>query len=170
MSSVRTSRARATSGAAQKAAHSSALNFDLGLCVRHGPSLRRISAYGVSLAVGGNRFVSAFVCGIALRYLRRSETIRSELQLVDDVGYLLSAAMWFVFGATAVLALTFGVPWGMVLFGLLALTVVRLFAGVDRVARIPFLLAGTAAGRLARAARHHVHRVRAAGVQRGERR
>ncbi|RDH78815.1 sodium:proton exchanger [Mycolicibacterium moriokaense] len=83
-------------------------------------------AYGSSLAVGGNGFVAAFVCGIAFNYLRRSEAMRGELELVDDIGYLLSAGMWFVFGATAVLALTYGVAWGMVLFGVLALTVVRL--------------------------------------------
>lgn len=83
-------------------------------------------AYGLSLAVGGNGFVSAFVCGIAFNVLRRSAAIRSELQLLDDIGFLLSAGMWFVFGATAVLALTFGVPWETMLFCLLALTVVRL--------------------------------------------
>ena len=83
-------------------------------------------AYGLSLAVGGNGFVSAFVCGIAFNVLRRSEAVRSELELLDDIGFLLSAGMWFVFGATAVLALSFGVPWGTVLFCLLALTAVRL--------------------------------------------
>jgi NhaP-type Na+/H+ or K+/H+ antiporter len=83
-------------------------------------------AYGSSLAVGGNGFVSAFVCGFAFNYLRHSRAVRAELELLDDIGFLLSAGMWFVFGATAVLALTFGVSWGMVAFGLLALTVVRL--------------------------------------------
>ena len=83
-------------------------------------------AYGLSLAVGGNGFVSAFVCGIAFNNLRRSEAIHSEMELLDDIGFLLSAGMWFVFGAIAVLAPTFGVSWGMVLFCLLALTVVRI--------------------------------------------
>jgi NhaP-type Na+/H+ or K+/H+ antiporter len=83
-------------------------------------------AYGLSLGIDGNGFVSAFVCGIAFNYLRRSATIRSELELLDDIGFLLSAGMWFVFGAAAVLALTFGVSWSMVLFCVLALTVVRL--------------------------------------------
>ena len=83
-------------------------------------------AYGLSLAMHGNGFVSAFVCGIAFNYLRQSSAIRSELELVDDIGFLLSAGMWFVFGAAAVLALSSGVSWMMVLFCLLALTVVRL--------------------------------------------
>jgi NhaP-type Na+/H+ or K+/H+ antiporter len=34
--------------------------------------------------------------------------------------------MWFVFGLIAVLALGYGVPWGMVVFCLLVLTVVRI--------------------------------------------
>jgi NhaP-type Na+/H+ or K+/H+ antiporter len=83
-------------------------------------------AYGLSLAVDGNGFVSAFVCGFVFNQLRRSESLHSELELLDDIGFLLSAGMWFVFGATAVLALSFGVSWGTVAFCLLALTIVRL--------------------------------------------
>jgi NhaP-type Na+/H+ or K+/H+ antiporter len=85
-----------------------------------------VLAYGLSLAVGGNGFVSAFVCGIAFNNLRRSESIHSEMELLNDIGFLLSAGMWFVFGAIAVVAPTFGVSWGIVLFCLLALTVVRI--------------------------------------------
>ena len=77
----------------------------------------------------GNGFVAAFVCGIAFHYLRRTPALRAELQLLDDIGFLLSAAMWFVFGAVAVLALSAGVSWSTVLFCLLALTVVRLMSG-----------------------------------------
>ena len=57
-----------------------------------------VLAYGLSLAVGGNGFVSAFVCGIAFNNLRRSEAIHSEMELLDDIGFLLSAGMWFVSG------------------------------------------------------------------------
>ncbi|WP_006241607.1 cation:proton antiporter [Mycolicibacterium tusciae] len=83
-------------------------------------------SYGLSVAVGGSGFVSAFVCGIALNYLRRSPSFRRDLELVDDVGALLTAVMWFVFGAVTVLALTSGVPVGMMVFCLMALTLVRL--------------------------------------------
>jgi NhaP-type Na+/H+ or K+/H+ antiporter len=83
-------------------------------------------AYGLSLGIHGNGFVSAFVCGIAYNYLRRSPAIRSELELLDDIGFLLSAVMWFVIGAAAVLALTAGVSCSMVGFCLLALTLVRM--------------------------------------------
>lgn len=83
-------------------------------------------AFGLSLSAGGNGFVAAFVCGIAFNSLRRSHDIRAELELVDDVGFLLAMAMWLAFGATAVIALHGGVPIGVLVFCLLALTVVRL--------------------------------------------
>ena len=83
-------------------------------------------AFGLSVGIHGNGFVSAFVCGLAVNYLRRSTDLHRDLELVDDVGFLLAMGMWFVFGATAVLALSSGVPLGMVVFCLLALTVVRI--------------------------------------------
>lgn len=83
-------------------------------------------AFSISVGIDGNGIVSAFVCGIAYNYLRRSQSIAHELELVDDVGLLLAVVMWFVFGATAVLALSAGVTVGVVVFCLLALTVVRI--------------------------------------------
>jgi sodium/hydrogen antiporter len=85
-----------------------------------------LMAYTLSIAVHGNGFVSAFVCGIAFTGLRRSQNIRRELDLLDDVGFLLTVVMWFVFGATTVIALSEGVSIGLVVFCLLALTVVRM--------------------------------------------
>ena len=95
-------------------------------------------AFGLSLALDGNGFVAAFVCGIAFRYLRRSPALQAELALVDDIGYLLTIVMWFVVGATAVLALTLGVSWSLVLYCLLALTVVRLVPVVVALFGSPF--------------------------------
>jgi NhaP-type Na+/H+ or K+/H+ antiporter len=83
-------------------------------------------AFGASVLIDGNGFVSAFVCGIAFNYLRSSDTFAAELELVDDVGFLLAAVMWFVFGLTAVLALGAGISPATVVFCLLALTVVRI--------------------------------------------
>ncbi|WP_111508250.1 cation:proton antiporter [Mycobacterium kyogaense] len=82
-------------------------------------------AYGLSLAFDGNGFVSAFVCGITFHYLRHSPSWHEELEFVDDIGFLLSAIMWFVVGAVAVLAVERGVSWQTVVFCLLALTLVR---------------------------------------------
>jgi sodium/hydrogen antiporter len=87
-----------------------------------------VLAYTCSIAIHGNGFVAAFVCGIAYVALRRSEpaALRDELELLDDVSFLLTAIMWFVFGAAAVIALSDGVPWKLAVFCLLALTVVRM--------------------------------------------
>jgi NhaP-type Na+/H+ or K+/H+ antiporter len=86
-----------------------------------------VLAWALSVGIGGNGFVSAFVCGIAFQYVRRSPDFRQELELVDDVAVLLTAAMWFVISGIGVLAvMSGGVSIGMVVFALLALTVVRL--------------------------------------------
>ncbi len=82
-------------------------------------------SFAVSVAIAGNGFVSAFVCGIAFNFLRRSES-ESDLELIDDVGFLLAVWMWFLFGGAVVAALAFGVPAATVVFCLLALTVVRI--------------------------------------------
>lgn len=86
-----------------------------------------VLAWALSVGIGGNGFVSSFVCGIAFQYVRRSPDFRQELELVDDVAVLLTAAMWFVISGIGVLAvMSGGVSIGMVVFALLALTVVRL--------------------------------------------
>lgn len=83
-------------------------------------------AFGLSLSIDGNGFVSAFVCGIAFKFLRHSDDIRGDLELVDDVGFLLTVGMWFAFGVAAVAIFEVGVTFGAVVFSLLALTVVRM--------------------------------------------
>ncbi|CAN5155377.1 cation:proton antiporter [soil metagenome] len=84
-------------------------------------------AYTLSLAVHANGFVAAFLCGISYHYLRHSRDAERELELLDDISFLLTSAMWFVFGGVALIAywdadLTVGV----VVFCLLALTLVRM--------------------------------------------
>jgi NhaP-type Na+/H+ or K+/H+ antiporter len=95
-------------------------------------------AYGLSIAVDGNGFVSAFVSGIAFHYLRHSPDWREDLEFLDDIGFLLSAIMWFVVGAVAVLAFERGVSWQTVAFCLLALTVVRVLPVAIGMLRSPF--------------------------------
>lgn len=85
-----------------------------------------ILSYGLSIVIGGNGFISAFVCGIAMAGLRRSETFRQQLASADDIGFLLAALMWFVFGCATVMAPGNGIPWRTVVFALLVLTVIRL--------------------------------------------
>ncbi|MCV7230593.1 cation:proton antiporter [Mycolicibacterium komossense] len=83
--------------------------------------------YTLSLWAEGNGFVAVFVCGIAYHYFRHSQEHERELELLDDISFLLMAAMWFVFGGVALLAYwRGGLTIGLVVFCLLALTLVRM--------------------------------------------
>jgi NhaP-type Na+/H+ or K+/H+ antiporter len=96
-------------------------------------------SYSLSVGLGGNGFVSAFLCGMALNYVREvrragaerpgdlAEHKRRELELIDDVAVLLTAFMWFVVAGIGVIALmSGGVTWGIVGYTVVAVTVVRL--------------------------------------------
>jgi NhaP-type Na+/H+ or K+/H+ antiporter len=84
-------------------------------------------SYSLSVGLGGNGFVAAFLCGMALNYVRQTEDKHRELELIDDVAVLLTAFMWFVVAGIGVIALmSGGVTWGMVGYTVLAVTVVRL--------------------------------------------
>jgi NhaP-type Na+/H+ or K+/H+ antiporter len=84
-------------------------------------------AYTLSLGVHGNGFIAAFVCGIAYHYFRHSRDVERELELLDDLSFLLTAAMWFVFGGLVLIAYwRAGLTVGVVVFCLLALTLVRM--------------------------------------------
>ncbi|RDI67574.1 cation:proton antiporter domain-containing protein [Nocardia pseudobrasiliensis] len=83
-------------------------------------------SYAASVAVHGNGFVAAFVCGLVVNVVRQSAVYRRELELLDDLGFLLTVGMWFVFGSVAVYAIAEGPDWRMPLFCLAALTLVRI--------------------------------------------
>ena len=80
--------------------------------------------YAAAVGLGGNGFVAAFVCGIVYR-LRRGTATADDVGLTDDVGFLLTAAMWFVFGSVAVVGLFDGFAWQTAVFVLVALTLIR---------------------------------------------
>jgi sodium/hydrogen antiporter len=84
-------------------------------------------AYTLTIWWHGNGFIAAFLCGIGYHYYRHSSDAERELELLEDLGFLLTALMWFVFGGVVLIAywqadLTVGV----VAFCLLALTLVRM--------------------------------------------
>src|SRR5262249_18741337 len=85
-----------------------------------------ILSYGLSIGIGGNGFIAAFVCGIAMSSLRRTETFHQQLASADDIGFLLTSLMWFVFGCATVMALWNGIPWRTVVFAFLVVTVMRI--------------------------------------------
>ncbi len=83
--------------------------------------------YGLALAWGANGFVAAFVAGISFgaswHPVDRDE-FEDSVAMASEVGGLLSAAVWLMFGAMLVPALDH-LDWRAVLFAVLALTVVR---------------------------------------------
>ena len=109
----------------------------LGLTERRGWSARALQpmaaialallVYGLALVWDLNGFVAAFVAGIsfgAAWHPERADDADVAIGLAADVGGILSAVVWLMFGAMLVPALD-GFDWQAALFALLALTLVR---------------------------------------------
>ncbi|MEU8894484.1 cation:proton antiporter [Nocardia sp. NPDC048505] len=81
-----------------------------------------VLAYSATVAIGGNGFVAAFLAGLAYR-ATHGEIEGEPLELTEDLAQFCSLGLWFAVGNIAV-----GVPWldwRVLVYGLLALTVVR---------------------------------------------
>jgi sodium/hydrogen antiporter len=98
--------------------------------------------YGLALVWGANGFVAAFVAGISFGaswHPTDHDEFEDSVTMASDVGGLLSAVVWLMFGAMLIPALDH-LDWRAVLFAVLALTVVRgvsvaialVGAGLDR--------------------------------------
>lgn len=94
-----------------------------------------ILAYSATLWASGNGFVGAFVGGLAFGAVRH-ET--NDVALVANCGSLLSLIVWLSFGSWVVTVLE-NAQWQVVVFALLALTVVRMVP-------VAFALFGTKLG------------------------
>ncbi|MFE3555409.1 cation:proton antiporter [Streptomyces sp. NPDC059193] len=81
-------------------------------------------AYAASVLVGGNGFVAAFVTGLCYAATAH-EVGGNNLELVHDVAQVMAFAVWFTFGKLTADEFAGGVGWDVVLYGLLALTVLR---------------------------------------------
>jgi NhaP-type Na+/H+ or K+/H+ antiporter len=84
-----------------------------------------VLTYLTATALGGNGFIAAFVAGIAAGTVGREEVAEERLQLTNDVGTLVSAAVWFVFGSLIPAVVEAGISWRVLVYAVLALTVVR---------------------------------------------
>lgn len=83
-------------------------------------------AYAGAVVVGGNGFVAAFVAGVFFEPAAR-RLPKGTLHLAEDIGELLSLALWFIFGAIVNQTLARGsLTWQIVVFAVLALTVARI--------------------------------------------
>ena len=83
-----------------------------------------IVAWASADAVGGNGFIAAFVCGLAVSRSIRNLGVRA-IDFSEDEGQLLNLTVFFIFGALAA-AVIDEITWQMLVFGILALTVVRM--------------------------------------------
>ncbi len=95
--------------------------------------------YACAVALHGNGFVAAFIAGITYRIMRlrgrgggshdgveaRETELRKELRAVEDIGALASLLMWFVFGTVVAIVFLLPLEWLWLLYGLLALTLLR---------------------------------------------
>ncbi|HEY4020709.1 MAG TPA: cation:proton antiporter [Pseudonocardiaceae bacterium] len=104
--------------------------------------LTPLVAYSAAVEIGGNGFVTSFVCGVAFRYayrllvargLRRTPSsdrrqtvtaLTRDFVLVEDVTAVMTMTMWFVVGLATVVVIG-EVDWQAIVFCLAALTVVR---------------------------------------------
>ncbi|MFD4583974.1 cation:proton antiporter [Streptomyces sp. NPDC058434] len=93
-------------------------------------------AYTFSSAVGGNGFVASFIAGVVFGPAVR-ELPETAVELTDDVVTLMSLALWFIFGQIVNDAFWPGFQATVILYALLAVTLVRM---------IPVLLVLTGAG------------------------
>ncbi|MEU6062236.1 cation:proton antiporter [Streptomyces sp. NPDC047097] len=84
-----------------------------------------VAAYTLSVALGGNGFVASFVAGVCF-----APTLvrigHSAVEMADDVVTLLTLALWFVFGQIVNDEFWDGFEAPVLLFALLAVTLVRI--------------------------------------------
>ena len=85
-----------------------------------------LSAYLVSVGLGGNGFVAAFVAGIAFGAATRHQLAESA-DYTETTGTLLSLFVWTIFGAIFIVpaALT-SIDWRIIGYAILSLTMIRM--------------------------------------------
>jgi len=82
-------------------------------------------AYALSIELGGNGFIAAFVGGLAIGTVLPDRERKETLDFDAQAGELLSLVVWFLFGTALVTALD-ATTWHTAAFAILALTVVRM--------------------------------------------
>ncbi|MDN5913614.1 MAG: cation:proton antiporter [Pseudonocardia sp.] len=131
--------------AARVLARSLAAGWSQPSALRVGVLALPLLAYAGAVVAGGNGFVAAFVAGVFFEPVAL-RLPHGTLHLAEDVGHLLSLALWFIFGAIVNQTLAAGsITWQIVLYAVLTLTVVRVLPvavsllGTDIAARDRFV-------------------------------
>ncbi len=103
--------------------------FSAGLADRLAILVLALLCYSLSVLVGGNGFVAAFVGGIVFGAVTRDELVE-DTEFTEDVATLFSLLVWTLFGVILVGPVLFGDPgqwsWNHVLYAVLSLTVIRM--------------------------------------------
>ncbi len=84
------------------------------------------AAYTTCTEFGGSGFIAAFVAGIGYRRLLGSTTAHATTKLMEELGGLLSAVTFFVFGAVVIGAGIVDLDVSTAVYAVLSLTVVRM--------------------------------------------
>jgi NhaP-type Na+/H+ or K+/H+ antiporter len=82
-------------------------------------------AFGIADPIGGSGFIAAFVGGFVFGAIRRRSGGEIEY-LIEEVGNVLNAVTFIVFGAVLLGPALGDVTWSIALYAVLSLTVVRL--------------------------------------------
>lgn len=82
------------------------------------------AAYGVAVVLHGSGFIAAFVAGMVFGRIAGREEV-GHTQLAEQLGELLGALTFLVFGALFLGPILGDLTWAVVLYGVFSLTVVR---------------------------------------------
>lgn len=82
-------------------------------------------AYGVATALGGSGFIAAFIAGITFGHRVHRETQPLSF-FTEELGQLLNAVTFILFGAVLLGPVLENLDWSAVLYGILSLTLVRM--------------------------------------------
>jgi len=83
-------------------------------------------SYTATVELGGSGFVAAFVGGLAYRFAGGAEVTAPSTRLMGELGDLLSAVTFFVFGAVIVGAAVTDLDMATLIYAVLGLTVLRM--------------------------------------------
>lgn len=84
-----------------------------------------LGAYAAAGTLGGSVFIAAFVGGMAFRLTGGAPNIDTA-SFTAEVGSVLGAATWMIFGAVAVLTALPHITWQILAYAVLSLTAVRM--------------------------------------------
>lgn len=84
-----------------------------------------LGGFGLATAVGGNGFIAAFACGIALHHVIGEDASR-HAELAEDIGQIGASATFVIFGATMVIPALEKLSWPVLICALLTLTIGRM--------------------------------------------